>query len=106
MAIDTPGDLLSLDLDLRGPYRRPLLNGTLVYFNRDGEVEWQAPRSHPESSPEFGMEWWWTVPLGEMVNRLADLGDEVRTIANRLNVEPEAVEHFLRPARAVDRRAD
>ena len=60
-----------------GPYRWPLLDGTLVYLSRRGEVEWRAPRAHPEQSPAAGVEWWWSVPLSEMVLRLAELGLEL-----------------------------
>lgn len=88
-----------------GPYRWPLLDGTLVYLSRRGEVEWRAPRAHPEQSPAAGVEWWWSVPLSEMVLRLAELGLDPVAIASDLNVDRCAVDHFLR-AKVEARRQD
>lgn len=89
-----------------GPYRWPLLDGTLAYLSRHGEVEWRAPRAHPERSPAAGVEWWWSVPLSEMVLRLAELGVDPVAIASDLNVDGSAVDHFIRRAKAEARRQD
>lgn len=101
-----PGALEALAaISPNGPYRWPLIDGTLVYLSRHGEVEWRAPRAHPEQSPAAGVEWWWSVPLSEMVLRLFELGLDPVEIASDLNVDGCAVDQFLR-AKAEAQRPD
>lgn len=83
------------ELDRRGPFRWPLLDGRLAYFDRAGESEWIAPRLHEERSPSIGVEWWWSTTLDEMVQQHYAFGDTAETISTRLNVPVEAVEHLL-----------
>jgi hypothetical protein len=83
------------DLDPRGPFRWPLLDGRLAYFNREGEIEWVAPRQHEERNPFSGVEWWWSATLGETIHEYYCRGDGPEVIATRLNVPIGAVAHFL-----------
>jgi hypothetical protein len=94
------------EIDVNGPYRWPLVDGTLLYVDRRGQVEWRAPRQHREQSPEDGVEWWWSVPLSEMIARLARLGFDSPTIALRLNAEQRAVDHFLSATEEARRAAE
>jgi hypothetical protein len=88
------------DLEVRGPFRRPRLDGTFVYFDRAGKVEWISPLVRAESTPTEGREWWWSATLGESISLLAKLAASDDKIAHSLNVEQKAVDYFLRSTTA------
>ena len=72
-----------------GPFRRELPDGTLVYLDWDGNVEWEGPRVRPDMPLPADQEWgrWWrNHPLSWELRVNLEAGLTLKTAADLAGV--------------------